>query len=478
MRRLQSGISALMAVALLASCANDPTGDLRGTPSVISPTLFFTVIALGGNKSVDVQLHDEQGNALAGSISAASSNPTAVSVEEDTTFRTGLGASRLTTRFTIKALLPDSARITLSAAGVRDTVVSVIVNPTGQAVTTLNGAAAGDTTTVSANIGDVITLNGTGNITFNNSTTVTFGTLQAVVTSVAGNGASLTFIPVPGSGYSTVLGMAAPVAATVTTTIGYGPSLQSITFSSSSKLTVPPVASLPAVFSTATPNTNEALTVTAAGFKFLPNAFAEYGGKVQTIDSISADSSTVYMRTTQPGAADVVTFSNIALDFLTGAPLSNIPSVNTLAVSATVNSLAGTDAIATAPLVSMPPSLKSIQINDTYSANGSADCNNGPSGIDCQIYAIVVPADGDYAITANWNSLADLGLYISDAADADQGLGTDCDQHGNGATAHPESCTATLTAGTWYIHLGTYAVFYGPPNNVDPTSITIDIAAQ
>jgi hypothetical protein len=52
-----------------------------------------------------------------------------------------------------------------------------------------------------------------------------------------------------------------------------------------------------------------------------------------------------------------------------------------------------------------------------------------------------------------------------------------CDGHGNGATSQPESCSVDLPAGQNYMYVVTFAAFYPPPNNVDPSTINIVVTA-
>ncbi len=480
MARKVFGVAALAALTGLLACG-DPTGDLRNGAQKLSTDFVLVNVGLGKTTFITSSIVDEQGNPLPGAITATSNNPAAISVAEVDTFRQGV-KDKLALQFAITGLVPDSGVITLTGAGHTDTV-RVQVSPKNAIAGTMNGAPSGDTVTVSAAIGQVITLQAFGNIVFDNTTTVTFGTLQAVVTAIGPGGTSLSFIPVPGSGYLAnpappALPGPAPVAATVNVALPYAPSLGRVSFTTSNVLTVPPVTSMPAVFSTATPNINDPVTVTAAGFKFLPNTQALYGGQYQTIDSISSDSNTVYMRASQSAAAGVVSFSNVALDFLTGAPLASIPSVNTLTVGATITPLAGTDAIATAPVISIPPAGKTTQLNDIGAGGFSsgADCSANPGGFPCRVYKLNLTG-ADVGVSATWTNDGDLGIYFTDAAGTDTGLHS-CDNGGHGPSGHPETCTITGLTGTYYLYVNSFTSAYPPPNNVDPVSFTITLTGN
>jgi hypothetical protein len=230
--------------------------------------------------------------------------------------------------------------------------------------------------------------------------------------------------------------------------------------------------SLPAAFSSAAPNVNDEVTVTAPGFKFLPAATVTFGGVPMLITAIAADSSSVSFRAGLPGAG-TVTIGSTVLATLTGTPLT-LESATGIVAGPAVTSLTGTDAIATAPVAFLIGAAgTTATLTDGGVFNDVADCNNSPGGFPCRIYKFDVPADGDYVITGTWNSLTDIGLYFTDNAQV--GAGSE-DGLGNGAGGQPETGTLTWTAGTHYLFLTSYSLGYPPPNNVDPTEITVTIS--
>jgi hypothetical protein len=228
---------------------------------------------------------------------------------------------------------------------------------------------------------------------------------------------------------------------------------------------------LPAAFSSATPNVNDVVTITAPGFKFLPSATVTFGGAPMLITARAADSSSVSFRAGVAGAGKV-TVGGTVLATLTSTPLS-LESATGIVAGPAITSLAGTDAKATAPEAMVLAAGVTATLVDAGPFANNAECTGGPGGAACRIYKFVVPEDGDYVVTGTWSNLADIGLYFTDAAGT--GAGT-LDALGNGAGGQPETGTETWTAGTYYLYLTTYAVFYPPPNNVDPASITVTIS--
>lgn len=361
MKRSMFGTLTLVTAALLASCS-DPTGDLA-VGGTIRVTPGFLTINVNAAESVLVQLIDDQGNALPATFSAASNNAAVATVGENVNFRPGLGANRLAGRFGISALTIDSTSITFSA-GSRSVNVPVLVAP-------LN---------------------------------------------------------------------------------------------------------IPLTLSPAAPNVNDEVTATAAGFLFLPNVRVLFGGFEQQISSVAGDGSSVTFRATNAGTGNL-TMQNIAVGYL---PTVGI-SLNS-AVSETfgpgITSLVGTDAIATAPEIKLPAGVTPANLTDTGPFNASADCNNGPGGFDCRIYKIVLTSARDFDIDATWDNNSDIGIYFALPDNSSAGVGG-CDIHGNGAGgANFEHCTASLTAGTYYMMVVTYAAFYPPPDDVDASQFTVTLTGH
>jgi hypothetical protein len=207
-------------------------------------------------------------------------------------------------------------------------------------------------------------------------------------------------------------------------------------------------------FSTPTPATNEVVTLSATGFKFLAHpaptcacadtvlrvSFA--GGGDAIIVGVSADSSTVSFLPV-PGSGGDITVNGAALAFLPSVPFAvTVPAASFTAPPAFV----GTNDPATAPVIALPASGQTDTIFDAGSF-GAAVCG-GNTGFPCQLYKFTVAAGTTLHASLSWPNAADMGLYIMDAAGS-ANIGQQCDAAGRGAGNQPEACDLVLTPGTY-----------------------------
>lgn len=260
----------------------------------------------------------------------------------------------------------------------------------------------------------------------------------------------------------------------------------SVTFTAGGKdIDVPVKVSplnVPLVLGAASFNVNDTVNVSAPGFKFLPGTQISFGGSQQFVVSRAADSSSMTIRLGNAGTNGSFDITGIAVGYLPSIGL-NLLSAATQTVGPTITALSGTDAIATAPDIYVPAdgSGNAFTLTDVGTFNASADCAAGPSGAGapCRIYKLVLPTDQAFDISSTWTNNTDLGIYISDVSNAGTSLGAACDAHATGAAgANFETCTADLSAGTYYVQVVTFTAFYAPPNDVDPTSFTVTLTAH
>lgn len=245
------------------------------------------------------------------------------------------------------------------------------------------------------------------------------------------------------------------------------------TLTTADTIQTPVVAAVPATFSTTTPTAGQVITVTAGtGFKFTRATEVVIGGTQAVTTGAAADSSTITVQAS-PGSSGAVQIRNaIAGGFAIAEILPlTVPTPITAATGA-APAVAGTDAFATAPTITLPVGVG----NATGVVSGAPFVfdASGPFGGDAQLFKIVVPAgtaaERTYTYSVNpISNGADLGVYFYTAAFAPIttfAAGTFLDAHGGGAT-NPESGTITLAAGTYYaaVVYFQYAASPTPPDH-------------
>jgi hypothetical protein len=183
----------------------------------------------------------------------------------------------------------------------------------------------------------------------------------------------------------------------------------------------------------------------------------------------SADGRTLTILPT-PGATTTGT-ATLFVDFLPTVPITTTTDVP-LTISATVPAQPGTDAPATAPIITIPAAGAKGGFFDAGSW-GAPLCGVANTGAPCQLYKFTLAADATFDMEARWSNTADVGVYfISEdgTTDTDQA----CDEHGNGAEAQPEHCLITLAAGTYLLGVVSFGPFYPVPDP-NPTWVGVTL---
>jgi hypothetical protein len=461
MKRLMSGAAILSSLAVTVACS-DPTGDLRNGPERMVTTPRYAFIDLGTSKVITVQVLDEQGNPLATPVSVLSSTAGVVTVAVDDSFRL-VHPDPHVSAFKVSGDSIDAARVIFASGSLRDTLTAVVVPTSAPRTATLS--------TTTPTPGEQITLTAPGNFLFTpESKVVTAKTgVEQPVVSVATDSTSLVFVSLPGTDDTVEVSNAV---------LKNNPNAGSFSLRSSAGVFAAPLDGS-ALFSTTTPNVNTLVTATMpAGYKALPEVSVAFGSDLQTVVSVAADSSSFVFRAHQAGASGPVTLNNVVYSSLTDVALSGVVAQGAAAtVGATIVTLTGADAIATAPLIAIPGPGQTSGVIDNEVFSTGADCTGGTGGgAACLIYKFVLTEETSFTVTANWlPNITDVGIYFSDDTNTDPGVGA-CDSHGRGATAAPEVCTIDpLPAGTWYMQVTSYGPLY-PQNDPNPTSIDIKIA--
>lgn len=451
MNRLVRG-SVLIATAVGAwACGGDPFAENLDEITEVSATPAAVFVINTDSQTVVVEALNKLGQQV--STEFTLSNVTAgLVVNRDTGFAPVIEGPNLDTRarFFVKGADPNTfvSGSFVITAGDASTTVDVSVVPSTN---------AGTIPIVFSNptpaLGDTVTLTLPANARITETSTITFAdpTLSAVIAGASPD--SNTLFVLLGPGITDQLAIVNDVA------FSYLPG-QTFDLQTAAVVTTPAIASVAVNFSTLTPAGGAQITATApAGFTWLPDgdstarglAIAFVGIGNSFIDSVSADSSTVYF-VPPPGATGSPVISGIALDFLLGVPLTDVPATTSLTVGP--SPFTGTDNPATAPVLTLPASGGTLTIHDGGPFGGGVFAAN-----DSRFYVFTVAAPVTIDMALEWSSTDDLGLFILDnpitaiiaAADDNGGTG------GARGTGQPEVATdITLQPGSYVLSVTTF----------------------
>jgi hypothetical protein len=431
MKHSRFGLILLLAAAGGWACHADPTDSFRETGERIITDPSVVLLAQGANTFVSAQLVDEQGNQLAVDFDLSNVG-SGISVVRDTAFLETTNGSEIgtTKRFIVTAIDPVSTTFTLSAGGQTQSVPVKVVANTLAAASFSNQAPA---------LGDTVTLTLPPNLKFTSDASIFFpgAAGSPVVTGISTDSTVLSFLPAPGTDTT---GFVSGIILT------YAPDVPLDTLETTGlKLTTPVISEIPANFSPASAAPNQAITVTATGFKFLPDLTVSFANGSGIVTSVAADSNSATF-IADPGSSGPATLGNVSLTILP-VPLT-LTSVNTVTVSTSVPSISGTTP-AGAPSITIPPLDGSSSFYDAGTFTGADLTGDAATG---QYYKLVVADSGDYTITVDWeNTGADLDpalcvdVTCSDGGDFLSASGTFTDK--------PETDVRTLAPGTYYLDL-------------------------
>jgi hypothetical protein len=233
---------------------------------------------------------------------------------------------------------------------------------------------------------------------------------------------------------------------------------------------VPAGAGIPfATVASSGPNASDPTVLTVpAPFQFFPDSGVTFNTGPGIIIDRAADGRSITVLP-HPGSTATAT-ATLLVEYLPTVPLPTTTDVP-LTINAVVPGMAGTDAPATAPEITVPGPGATGGFFDggTYGASTCGDNTGAP----CQLYKITLAEETILDVNLTWSNSADLGLYFM-TADGLTETGQACDEHGNGAEAQPEHCEITLPAGTYLAGIVSYGPFYGPPDpNPDWVSLAI-----
>jgi hypothetical protein len=514
---------AVGALSAVSGCASGDPTDNEGTPTEIVATPEVVFVDQGETEAVVVTVVDEDGQALEADF-AITNVGAGITVTPDPDFLpvTGGNPLRRQARFFVQGDALTAATFRVEALGLTKDVQVTSV-PASLAVTFSNLTPA---------LGDTITITAPAGTFFSQTSVVSFGVQDLVITARAADGSSITFIPAPtihgpitvtevnvtsnpnltftlATTETLITDSVVNVAATfsnatpalgetVTLTLPAGfkvipleaagltianaalpprdvvvaadsgsisfvpaPNSDSVavipgviparlpmypqTLPTTTKVTTPAVTVLPSNLSSATPAVNVpvVLTSTDGDFTFVAPVAIGVGADVTSIVTGTTASTVTFLP--PPGSTGVVSADPVDV---AGFGLALPSSAGSITTSSTVPSLPGTGSTATAPPLAIPALGGTTGLYDAGTFTGDALGTGAP--VD-QIYRLNIATAGDYTITVNWNSDADVDLALcGDAACSAPDF--------TAATGdHPESTTYSLTAGTHYLVVDLFA---------------------
>lgn len=431
MKHMAYGKAALLGVFALAGCYSYASEAINnGNYNTVQASPNFVVINVGDSDRVIARLINDNNNGAVTSyavsgVGAGIRVDSSCTVPDLTTaqqvaascngyYRPIFDASKDTLvptgdktaqQFFVLGLAVGQYTFTLTPTSVNTGVsrtVTVVVNPI-----TL-GPALSKTTGVA---GDTIIVTAPSNTVFSQASVVTFANGLLSIVGRSADSTTITFIAGPGiSGPATV------------TLVGNktNAAIPPVTLVTTNTLTTPQVTVAPTTVSNAAPDIGVPVTVTmGGGLRFLNSSHIFIGGTEAGIVSLSADSATA---TVLPMAysAGAITYTNIALSFLTAVSLSEPSDGKSITVSSTYGG--PTDANADSPVTASTITLTGSR--STAVADGGvmvAPCVGlaGTFGATatCKYYKFTATAasmSGDLVWDAGTN--ADLGIYILGAS--------------------------------------------------------------
>ncbi len=428
MHRYIRGLMLAGAAGVLWGCGDDPLSEGAGDISKLVATPAALFISQGDTEATVIEAYDAAGGAREATFDFGSVGA-GITVERDESYTPTYDAdgnllpptSPTRVRYQVTAGNTIGEYSFQVTAGGQSLTIPVRVTPTEIPATF---------STTTPGLGEVITVTAPTGLRFTDDTEVTFeNDPDGIVTAVAPDGTTISFIAIPGT-------VGTPTFTAVA--LAYAPSI-TYELASTTEITAEATpASIPAVFSDLTPDAGQTVTVSAAGWHFLPTTGVIIGGLTAANVDIAPDGSSLTF-IPRPGSTGIPSFTNLEIEGVSGLPIS-ILAEDAITTGATVAAaIPGTDDSGTAPDFDLPTTVGlSTVVTDQFNF------------VD-QFYNFNAVAAGSYRVEL-WmdggdGCVADLDLFTSG---------------GNSATcAHPEAVNiAGVAAGAL---IETLAEYYDGP---------------
>lgn len=453
MKKMVRGAIAILVLSGLSACTDDPLMPLNGDPTKVQANPAIMNVKVGDSTAVVLRLINDLNNSTPTTFTISGAGA-GIAVNYDPKYRPEFvnGSDTLIVpevksaqRYFVKGVTSGEYTFTATAGGISGTF-KVRVEPISL------GALAKTT----ANPGETLVITAPNGTTFATTATVAFTTGATSTPVRAANGSTLTMLLGPGvTGPATVTGV----------TMTFLPAAGNLTLVSSTSLTTPPLSVAPSTVSSLTPAVGVPITVQLGGsIRFLGSSKIFIGGTEAGLQSLSADSSTA---TVMPmmGSTGTISYTNVALSFLTSVPLA-LPGDKSITVGSTYGGASDPNALsfATASTIVLPPVGRSFIFSDGGALGAGAAGGDG-----ARYYKFVLTGAASYDIEFRWQGTADMGLYRLNSTGGGASSQGGCDNGGQGLPAVETCSTTGLAAGTYFFA----SVFYGTGAGYPPSAATV-----
>jgi len=327
--------------------------------------------------------------------------------------------------------------------------------PTAATITVPEDPSSPSLSTTAPALGAPVTITAGPGQQFSSNSAVSFDPGGAAVVT-ARTATTLTILPRPGSG-------GAATVTNVVLTDGEAEVLGTFTRTTSNGFTtpVPAATSIPVAYSSTSPAPSAPVTVTATGFKFLPNVSFTFGGTAALVLNVSADSNTVTILPPPNVAGETAVVSNAVLEFLPIVPITGLTTTPVVTTGDYAAAGPGGDMFSNAPVINAPAEGTTAFHAESGTLAFGAEINplgGSNQGIP-RYYKLIVTEAREYDIAIGWEVGGDFDLYVFDEAGA-----TNLAQSPSGA--NPESVSVELEPGTYRLILHNWRSLAATPVRV------------
>lgn len=421
MKQKTSGMIAFLGMLALAGCYSYASESINNASyNTVQATPFFAKVNVGDSDQILVRLVNAANNGALTSYTLGTV-PAGIQVHFNANYRPVWNSAtdslvatgdKTAQQYYVVGVTPGKYSFTLTPTSVNtavSTTITVVVSPIdlGAALSTTTGLHAGDTVTITLPAGVVFNRTAGANVSV---PSFDVGPAPAVV-SFAADSSSMKILVAPGDSGKVTVTHIGQTNATAAPLLSLA--------STNAIAAVPAITVVPTTVSTTTPALGTGFTATLGnGLRIMGNTHVFIGGTEAGVTNVSADSSTATI-TPMPGSSGLMTFTNVALSFLTSVPLA-LPGDKSVTVGSTFAgpTSAGANSPTTADTISF------VGSRSTVLADGGTLTTTCPSGVTaglgstlCRFYKINVPAAGAMSANIRWSgsTTSDMAVILVDS---------------------------------------------------------------